>query len=220
MNRLRFHCKTNNISITTAITVVVMLLLFNTSCGKEKKEVVDVTFDKETSYTIKTTDVTSLISDSGITRYRMNAKEHLIYGKAIEPYWYFPEGIYIEQFDTLFNTIASVKADTGYYWDKKGLAKLINNVKIKNQEGQNFETSLLYLDEKADRAWSDQYIRIQQGDKIITGIGFESNLNMTNYRIFHGGAEIPVKDTTPADSTQVQTDSARIITAAPTPTLD
>ena len=71
-----------------------MLLLFSASCSKEHKEVVDVEFDPDKTYTMKATDVSSLISDSGITRYRLKAKEWQIYGKAAEPHWYFPEGIY------------------------------------------------------------------------------------------------------------------------------
>ena len=74
MNWNRFLCKTNNQGITTIFTVVVMLLLFTASCGSDNKEVVVVAFDPETTYTLKTTDYSTLISDSGITRYRLNAK--------------------------------------------------------------------------------------------------------------------------------------------------
>ena len=70
----RFHCKTENMGITTTFVVVVMLLLFSASCSKEHKEVVDVEFDPDKTYTMKATDVSSLISDSGITRYRLKAK--------------------------------------------------------------------------------------------------------------------------------------------------
>ncbi len=183
-----------------------MLLLFNTSCNKKNKEVVEVAFDKETTYTMKDTDITSLISDSGITRYKMIAKEVLMYAKATEPYWYFPKGVYVEKFDTLFNPVATIKADTAYYWNNKGLIKLISNVEVQNLEGENFQTSLLYWDEKADRVWSDEYIRIQRGEKIITGIGFESNRDMSNYRIFRSSGEFPISDTSPADSTRTHQD--------------
>ena len=108
MTETRFLCKTNKYGITTTFAVVVMLLLFMASCGKENKEVVEVTFDPENTYTLRTTDVSSLISDSGITRYRMNAKEWLVFGKAKEPYSYFPQGVSVEKFDSLFNVEASV----------------------------------------------------------------------------------------------------------------
>lgn len=196
----RFLSKTNkDKGITTIPVIVVMLLLFSASCSKENKEVVDVEFDPNQTYTMKTTEVASLISDSGITRYSVKAKEWLMFDKAVEPYWYFPEGLYIEKFDTTFHTEASVQADTAYYYNKKGLWKLIGNVAIENLEGEHFQTSLLYWDEKQGKVYSDKYIRIEQVDKVITGVGFESNQDMTKYKIFNSTGIFPVKEA-PADS--------------------
>jgi LPS export ABC transporter protein LptC len=191
----RFLCKTHRLQgITTIIWIVVMLLLCNTSCNKEKKEVVDVSFDPETTYTLRTTDVSTLISDSGITRYRLNAKEWLVFGKAKEPYWYFPKGIYVEKFDTLFQSEASIQADTAYNYEKKSLWKLVGNVKIESLEGTRFETSLLYWDQKEEKIYSDKYIRIEEEDKVITGIGFESNQDMSQYKIFDSQGVFPVSE--------------------------
>lgn len=207
MIRTRFLCKTNRQGITTIQAIVVMLLLFTASCGKEKQEVVVVEFDPERTYTMKATEVSSLISDSGITRYRLNAKEWLVFEKAADPHWYFPEGIYVEKFDTLLQPEASIKADTAYFFDKRGLWKLIGNVEVESLKGENFQTSLLFWDQKTEKVYSDKYIRIVQNDKIITGIGFESNQSMTQYKIFNSQGIFPVNempaDTTRADSTKV-----------------
>ena len=204
MTETRFLCKTGKYGITTTFAVVVMLLLFMASCDSSEKEVVVVEFAPETTYTMKTTDLTSLISDSGITRYRMNAKEWLMFGKAKEPYSYFPEGVYVEKFDSLFNVEASVKADTAYYWDKKGLYKLIGNVEILSLEGKKLETSVLFIDQNEDKIHTDCYFELQEGEKIITGIGFESNQTMTKYKIFNSQGTFPVSDTAP-DSSRVNT---------------
>ena len=217
MTETRFLCKTNKYGITTTFAVVVMLLLFMASCGKENKEVVEVTFDPENTYTLRTTDVSSLISDSGITRYRMNAKEWLVFGKAREPYSYFPQGVYVEKFDSLFNVEASVKADTAYYWDKKGLYKLIGHVGILSQEGKKLDTSILYFDQKEDQIYTDEYFELEEGDKIITGIGFKSNQNMTKYKIFNSQGTFPVSDTA-RDTSRVNTatgDSVAVNIAKP-----
>ena len=217
MTETRFLCKTNKYGITTTFAVVVMLLLFMASCGKENKEVVEVTFDPENTYTLRTTDVSSLISDSGITRYRMNAKEWLVFGKAKEPYSYFPQGVCVEKFDSLFNVEASVKADTAYYWDKKGLYKLIGHVGILSQEGKKLNTSILYFDQKEDQIYTDEYFELEEGDKIITGIGFKSNQNMTKYKIFNSQGTFPVSDTA-RDTSRVNTatgDSVAVNIAKP-----
>ena len=202
MIKNRFLCKTNEQGITTIFVVVVMLLLFTASCNGDNKEVVVVAFDPETTYTLRTTDYTTQFSDSGITRYRAIAKEFLKFDKAKEPFSYFPEGIYVEKFDTLFNIEASLKADTAYNYEKKGLWKLIGNVRVENLEGKKFETSLLFWDQKEEKVYSDKYIRIQEDDKIITGIGFESNQNMTQYKIFNSQGVFPVSESVTTDSAQ------------------
>jgi LPS export ABC transporter protein LptC len=161
------------------------LLLSMVACtGGGEREVVDVVFDPESSYTLRTTDMSSLISDSGVTRFRLQAPEVLMFDKAADPYLYCPRGIYIERFDTLFRVEASIRADTAYQWDKKGLAKLIGNVRITNLQGERFETDLLYWDRDGKRFYSDDFIRIERADRILTGRGFESNDQMTDYRIF------------------------------------
>lgn len=202
MIKNRFLCKTNEQGITTIFVVVVMLLLFTASCNGDNKEVVVVAFDPETTYTLRTTDYATQFSDSGITRYRAIAKEFLKFDKAKEPFSYFPEGIYVEKFDTLFNIEASLKADTAYNYEKKGLWKLIGNVRVENLEGKKFETSLLFWDQKEEKVYSDKYIRIQEDDKIITGIGFESNQNMTQYKIFNSQGVFPVSESVTTDSAQ------------------
>lgn len=182
-----------------------MLLLFSASCSKEKTDVVVVAFDPERTYTMKATDVSTLISDSGITRYRLKAKEWLIFDKAADPHWYFPKGIYVEKFDTLFHTEASIKADTAYYYDKRGVWELIGNVEVESLQGERFETSQLFWNQKDEKVYSDKYIRIEQEDKIITGIGFESNQNMTQYKIFNSQGIFPISETAPADTARVDT---------------
>ena len=202
MGETCFVHQTNPIGITVTCWVAVMLLFFMLACSGEPNEVVEVTFDPETTYTMKTTGVVSLISDSGVTRYRANAKEWLVYGKAKEPYWYFPEGIYVEKFDSLFHTEASIVADTAYYYDKQGLFRFVGQVEVKSLQGERFETEELFWNQKEDKVYSDRFIRIEQEDKIITGVGFESNQNMTRYTIRESRGVFPVDTSAPVDTTK------------------
>lgn len=188
-------------SITTVPWMVVMLLLLAVACSKETKDIVDATYDPEKSHTMKATEVNTLISDSGIIRYRIEAAEWMVFGKAKEPYWYFPEGIYVEKFDTLLHSEASIKADTAYYFEKKGLWHLMGNVEVESLEGERFDTPELFWNQKEEKVYSDKYIRIQQEEQIITGIGFESNQDMTRYKIFNSQGVFPVEEASqPADS--------------------
>jgi len=193
----------SNSELTKSIIwlAIALPLFFCNACHQDAKEMVDIVFNKETSYTVKSTDVIMFVSDSGVTRFRAEAKEWYIFEEASDPYWYFPEKVHGEQFDSLFTVSARFDADTAYYYTKKQLWKLVSNVVAVNREGQQFETSLLFWDQKGEKVYSDRFIRITQGDFVNTGVGFEANQTLTRYRIFNPQAVIPISEKASADST-------------------
>ena len=79
--------------------------------------------------------------------------------------------------------MAEIKADTAYYYDKKKLWELRSHVEIKNQQGEKFNTELLFWNQDTQKVYSDKFIRIEQIDRTITGHGFESNQQFTVYTI-------------------------------------
>ena len=79
---------------------------------------------------------------------------------------------------------------------------------IRNLSGDKFETQQLFWDEKDKKIYSDKYIRIEQEDKTISGYGFESNQELTEYQIRNTTGIFTVEDagmnttaTAPKDST-------------------
>ena len=171
-----------NMSITIALGVMVMLLLFS-SCSGRKKDMGAAITERDSMAVMDTRGVTTLVSDSGVTRYRINTEEWLVFDRKNPPYWAFEKGVYLEKFDSIFQVEASIKADTAYFFNKEELWKLMGNVHIQNLKGEQFDTELLYWDQRTQRIYSDEFIRIEQPDRIITGHGFESNQQMTVYTI-------------------------------------
>ena len=171
-----------NTSITIVLGAMVMLLLFS-SCSGRKKDLGAAITERDSLPVMDTRGVTTLISDSGITRDRINTEEWLVFDRKNPPYWAFEKGVYLEKFDSLFQVEASIKADTAYFYNKEELWKLMGNVDVKNLKGERFNTDLLYWDQRKQKVYSDQFIRIEQPDRIITGRGFESNQQMTVYTI-------------------------------------
>ena len=191
-------------NITVVVWTTVMFVLFP-ACSGDNKNLAEAITERDSLPTMKTLGVTTLISDSGITRYKIITEEWEIYDKKNPPYWAFEKGVYLEKFDSLFHIDASIKADTAYYYEKKKLWELRSNVHIRNLQGDKFDTQLLFWDEAKEQIYSDKPIRIEQADKsIINGqYGFKSNQQLTEYEIYNSGGEFIVKDTTPADSTKV-----------------
>jgi LPS export ABC transporter protein LptC len=184
-----------------------MFVLFTGCSGKDKK-LTEAISENDTLPSMKSLGVTTLISDSGITRYKIVAEEWLIYDKKNPPYWAFEKGVYLEKFDTLFRIDASIKADTAYYHEKKKLWELKGHVQILSQRGDKFQTDLLFWDEKKEKVYSDKFIQIEQEDKVIKGYGFESNQDLTEYEIKNTTGIFTVEDTAPTATTQPQ-DSLR-----------
>lgn len=194
-----------NASITIVLGAMVMLLLFS-SCSGKKKELGDAIIERDSMAVMDTRGVTTLVSDSGVTRYRINTEEWLVFDRKNPPYWAFEKGVYLEKFDSIFQVEASIKADTAYFFNKEELWKLMGNVHIQNLKGEQFDTELLYWDQRAQRIYSDEFIRIEQPDRIITGHGFESNQQMTVYTIRKPEGIFYVdEETAAADSLQTDT---------------
>ena len=191
------------LNITAAFLAAVMFVLFPACSGKEKK-LADAIAKNDTLPSMKSLGVTTLISDSGITRYKVVAEEWLIHDKKNPPYWAFEKGVYLEKFDTLFRIDASIKANTAYYHEKKKLWELKGHVQILSQRGDKFQTDLLFWDEKKGKVYSDKFIQIEHEDKIIKGYGFESNQDLTEYEIKNTTGIFTVEDTAPTATAQPQ----------------
>lgn len=173
------------IYITRMASIAMCVIVFLAACSGKKTEVAVGYENIDSMPSLYTRDVNTLISDSGITRYRIEAPAWYMYESETQenPYWYFPEGLYVEQFDTAFATETMIKGDTAIYYKKEQVWRLDKNVHIENVEGRKFDTQQLYWNQKTRRIYSDSAIRITSGEEVIEGVGFESNEQVTKYTI-------------------------------------
>ncbi|MDL2322555.1 LPS export ABC transporter periplasmic protein LptC [Bacteroidales bacterium OttesenSCG-928-A17] len=169
------------------------------SCGGSKKDISIVEVDATLLPSMRTENASELISDSGITRYRIEADLWLVYSDVKEPYWHFPEGFHLERFDSLLNVELIIEADTVYYYQEKGLWKAINNVFIQSLEGNTVETSELFYNEKVDpdsrnAIYTDKFVRINQGTRVHTGNGMRSNASLSDWRMYSSSHELEIEE--------------------------
>lgn len=165
-----------------AVAIFVTVMCFFLSCS-ERPEQVDAIADRASTPSLRAFDVSTVISDSGVTRYRMNAQEWLVYDRAPDSYWDFPQGIHLEKFNEQLDVDAEIQSNYAIYYDKRKLWDLRDSVQAMNLEGEHFECDQLFWDEVAEKVYSDTRIKITQKDKIIVGYGFESNQSLTRYTI-------------------------------------
>ena len=183
-----------------------MLFLF-TNCSKQRQPVTDAITNRDSVPVMITRDVSTYISDSGVVRYKIITDEWKVFDRLDPSRWAFEQGIYLEKFDNKLNIEATIIADTAYYFDKQELWELRGNVHIENEQDEQFDTQLLFWNQKSKKVYSDKYIHIRQQKRIITGIGFTSNQEFTNYTIKQTQGIFPIKE-----ETRIANDSARIAT--------
>ena len=174
-----------------------MVLLALVIVGCKPRDVrlrADAVTDRKATPVLQATDVNTIISDSGIVRYRIKAPTWQIFDKADTPYWEFPDGVYLERFDENLEPDATVEADYAFYNEPAQRWLLKGNVEALNLEGERFETPLLYWDQKSESVYSDSSIVITRESSIIKGVGFRSNQSMTQYTILRPTGVFPIKD--------------------------
>lgn len=179
--------------MSIAIAVMAVLILLS-GCRREVKLRADAIEDRAAIPVLEAHDVMTLISDSGVTRYRITAERWKMFDKAEPPYWEFERGVYLEKFDEQFTVQASLKSDYAHYNEEEQIWHLLGNVHALNLEGEQFDTPELFWNQKTERVYSDSAITIQRETSIIYGVGFESNQEMSKYTILHPTGVFPLKD--------------------------
>ncbi len=159
----------------------ILLILF--SCREEKKLDILGNLDPKTMPTMRTENVNTLISDSGITQYRIRSELWFVYDEVDTPYWNFPKGLYLEKFDKQMNVISSVACDSAKYFKRFQLWRLDGNVEMHNDQSDIFLTQQIFWDQRSHELYSDSFIHIERSDRIIEGLGFTSNERLTSYII-------------------------------------
>lgn len=183
------------------LLLVAMPMFWHCSGGKPVAK--GMVTDRANTPSLQASDITTIISDSGITRYRITTPDMQIYDKAERSHWLFPRGLHFERFDESYQVDAQIDCKYAIYYDKEKFWTLKDSVCCTNISGEMFETNLLNWDEAAERIFSDQPIKITKDNMIINGIGFESNQMLTRYKINRVTGIVPIDET--EDSTAVAT---------------
>ena len=176
---------------------MLMVLLVLVIAGCRRRDVrlrADAVTDRAAMAVLEASDVTTIISDSGVVRYRIKAQTWKVYDKADTPYWEFPDGIYLEKFNTELEPDASIESDYAFYNEPAQRWMLRGNVKALNLEGEQFETPLLFWDQKSESIYYDSSIVITREASIIQGVGFRSNQEMTKYTILRPTGIFPINE--------------------------
>lgn len=175
-----------------AMAAAVALAVASGGCTEETKIDVSKSLNPKGMPSMVTHKVNTLVSDSGVTQYKIVSPVWYVYDEVDTPYWSFPEGIFLQKFDPEFNVIATVAADSARFYKMERLWKLMGNVEMTKAPKDLFLSPRVFWDQRKAQLYSDTFIHIENETHIIEGTGFVSDERLTKYRILHPNGIFPV----------------------------
>ncbi len=173
---------------------LVVCLMLAAACSHDKTAIVDHAIDPEEVPTVTSHDVQTIISDNGVTRYRITTPLWLIYEEAKEPHWIFPKGVLAEELDSAYNNASTIRCDSAYFFERKQLWHLTGNVRMTNVNGDVIMTNEIYWDQHKRQLYSESFIHIEKQERVIEGRGYVSNENFTTYTLRNVEAIFPIDE--------------------------
>lgn len=188
-----------------------MLLLG--SCEERKEHTAPAIHDRDSVSMMTSYGVNTLISDSGVIKYKIVTERWDVNTIKQPTRWTFERGIFLEQFDEKFHVEGYINADTAWYYDQLKLWKLRGRVHIRNVNGLVFDSEELYWDGIKHEFYSYCFSRVVTPERTMEGTYFRSDEHMAHYEISNSVGSFQSEDleggsqqgdsVQPHDSTQV-----------------
>ena len=160
--------------------IIFTLFLTLGACSKKKVEVKNLAVNPDSLYTARMVALNTLISDSGLIRYRMTAPELLIYERSERNEWVFPRGLVLRPYDLKSGSQVFIKADSAIRRPLKEEWELIGHVHVQGPAGQRLKAQ-----RRADqRLYSDDTTYFVTNGKELRGSHFNAKDDLSWYEIY------------------------------------
>ena len=168
-----------------------MLSFLITSCENDIQRVNMLT-SRNNDPVLESKDIEIMYSDSAKMQVKVNAPV-LKRFESDNPYIEFSAGVKAEFYDDQLRPKSHLTADYGIRYEKQEKMEARRNVVVVNEKGEQLNTEHLTWDEKAGKLFSDDFVRITTADEVLTGTGFVSNQDFTQWKIYKLKGTIPLK---------------------------
>jgi hypothetical protein len=193
--------------------VICQLSISLCACSEAQEHTAAAIYDRDSVSVMRSYGVNTLISDSGVIKYRIVSEQWDVNTIKQPSRWEFMKGVFFEQFDEQFHVQAYIQSDTAWYFDQQKLWKLRGRVRIRNVNGLIYLGEELYWDGLRHEFYSNVFSRVITPERTLEGTRFRSDERMTHYSVRNSkGSFIPednsddnagnAQATNPGDSTQ------------------
>ena len=208
-----------NISHYTSLLLFIALSAL-CACSEQKEHTAPAINPQDSVSVMISYGINTLISDSGIMKYRVVAEKWEINEIKNPPRWYFPRGLFMEQFDEKFHVETYIQADTAYNYTQQKLWHLIGNVRVKTVDGLRFWSEELWWDQNRHELYSNLYSHVVTPEREIEGAYFTSDEHMRHYKVTNTKGNFIREEEKGPDTTATANDSTAPAKRSPAkPTL-
>ena len=165
-----------------------LIMIAVTACYDEQRNADD--FKEYEGPSLEVADAEFLFSDSAVIRVRFTAKRQLQYENGDQD---FPEGIYIESYETDGVKSSTIKADRGHYDQADDKYTAEGNVIVNNLENdETLKTEILYWEPRKKEIYTDRYVEITSEGSVFMGEGLTAKDDFSSYQILKPTGTLPV----------------------------
>lgn len=180
--------------MTAALMLLSLQLSSVLSCSEAQEHIADAVNPEDSASMMTTYGVNTLISDSGVIKYRIVTERWDVNTVRQPSRWEFMKGVFFEQFDEQFHVQAYIQADTAWYFDKLRLWKLRGRVNIRNVKGLIYTSEELYWDGIKHEFYSTVFSRVVTPERTMEGSYFRSDEKMEHYLVTNSKGSFMASD--------------------------
>jgi len=153
------------------------------ACSEQKTHTAPAIHDRDSASMMVSYGVNTLISDSGVIKYRIVTERWEVNTVRQPTRWIFEKGLFLEQFDEQFHVEGHIQADSAWYYDQQKLWLLRGRVNIRNVDGLEFDSEELWWDGLKHEFYSHKFSRLVTPERTMEGTYFRSDEHMRNYEV-------------------------------------
>ena len=174
-------------------TLIAAVLL---GCNEAQEHTAPAIYDRDSVSMMTSYGVNTLISDSGVIKYRIVTERWDVNTVKNPSRWTFEKGVFFEQFDEKFHVEAYIQADTAWYYDQKKLWHLRGRVRIRNINGLIYESEELFWDGITHEIYSYAFSKVTTPERNMEGTYFLSDEHMRHYTVSNSKGSFTREDMT------------------------
>ena len=173
---------------------LIVALMGAVACTEPVEHTAPAIHDRDSASVMTSYGVNTLISDSGVIKYKIVTERWDVNTIKQPSCWTFEKGVFFEQFDEQFHVQAYVQADTAWYYDQKKLWKLRGRVRIRNVNGLVYESQELYWDGLKHELYSNVFSKVTTPERTLQGTYFLSDERMSHYTVSNSKGSFTTED--------------------------